>query len=418
MNPPTVETSTHELHYFGSGDEFTFYINEGQHDAGPCHHDDGEHHGLAAGIMWPVTVDGTGNKIYVNGVEQSLAYSSGSSSSTQFFDDVAQLDFMGWGVDRYNGSNFVGQFDGFIDDGRVYDRALSASDVTELYNYTGTPNPQTYTVTNTNDSGAGSLRQAIIDANANLGADTIEFNIAGGGTQVINLSSALDQITEQVTIDGTTQAGWAAGSFLPIVLDGNSGAFDGLNFSATVDGSEVRGLVIRDFGDAAIEIWDDADNITIAGNWIGQFNSDGSDAGDGEQNWLGVRTRGANVVVGGSTDADRNVISGNDYGVIVRGTSSGAVVSGNYIGTNIVGDAVLGDSLYGVFMQDTATGSTIGGATSAHGNVIVGATVHSIMVTGESVDGNTFQHNFVGVSADGTTRLDFNTGNWQRDLCH
>ena len=39
----------------------------------------------------------------------------------------------------------------------------------------------TFTVINTNDSGAGSLRQAVIDANANAGADTIDFNIPGGG---------------------------------------------------------------------------------------------------------------------------------------------------------------------------------------------------------------------------------------------
>ena len=270
--------------------------------------------------------------------------------------------------------------------------------------------PTTFTVTNTNDSGAGSLRQAIIDANANLGADTIEFNIAGSGTQVINLSSGLDQITEQVTIDGTTQTGWSEASFLPIVLDGNSGGFDGLNFNADADGSEIRGLVIRDFGDAAIEIWDGGDNITIAGNWIGQFNSDGSDAGDGEQNWLGVRTRGDNVVVGGSTAADRNVISGNGYGVIVRNASTNVTVSGNFIGTNIVGDAILGDSSYGIFIQDSATGNTIGGATRGHGNVIAGVSFDSIMAWGEGVDRNTLQNNSIGVSADGTTQLDFYAG--------
>jgi hypothetical protein len=39
----------------------------------------------------------------------------------------------------------------------------------------------TFTVTSTSDSGAGSLRQAIVDANANPGADTIAFNITGAG---------------------------------------------------------------------------------------------------------------------------------------------------------------------------------------------------------------------------------------------
>src|SRR4051794_10285910 len=38
----------------------------------------------------------------------------------------------------------------------------------------------TYTVTNVNDDGPGSLRQAIIDANANVGADSIGFNIGTG----------------------------------------------------------------------------------------------------------------------------------------------------------------------------------------------------------------------------------------------
>lgn len=67
----------------------------------------------------------------------------------------------------------------------------------------------TFTVTSTADSGAGSLRQAIIDANAAAGADTIAFNIPvgslTGGVGVITLTSALPTITEALTIDGTTQ---------------------------------------------------------------------------------------------------------------------------------------------------------------------------------------------------------------------
>jgi hypothetical protein len=39
----------------------------------------------------------------------------------------------------------------------------------------------TFTVTNTGDSGAGSLRQAILDANANAGADVIAFDVSGAG---------------------------------------------------------------------------------------------------------------------------------------------------------------------------------------------------------------------------------------------
>ncbi|RLC52255.1 MAG: hypothetical protein DRZ79_01480 [Candidatus Cloacimonadota bacterium] len=75
----------------------------------------------------------------------------------------------------------------------------------------------TFTVTNTNDSGAGSLRQAILDANANAGKDDIDFNIptsdAGYGNWTgtadywwkITLASDLPAITESVNINGFSQ---------------------------------------------------------------------------------------------------------------------------------------------------------------------------------------------------------------------
>ncbi len=68
----------------------------------------------------------------------------------------------------------------------------------------------TFTVTNTNDSGAGSLRQAILDANANPGLDTIAFNISGSGVHTIALSTTLDTITGPVFLDGYSQPGASA----------------------------------------------------------------------------------------------------------------------------------------------------------------------------------------------------------------
>ena len=62
-----------------------------------------------------------------------------------------------------------------------------------------------FTVTNTNDSGAGSLRQAIIDANANAGTDTIDFNIPGVGPHTIQPTSTLPTITDPVAIDGASK---------------------------------------------------------------------------------------------------------------------------------------------------------------------------------------------------------------------
>src|SRR5438128_722268 len=91
--------------------------------------------------------------------------------------------------------------------------------------------PSTFTVLNTNDSGAGSLRQAILDANAAAGADVINFNIGGGGVQTISPTSILPQITSPVTIDGTTQPG-LAGSPLIELNGASAGAFAGLNITA------------------------------------------------------------------------------------------------------------------------------------------------------------------------------------------
>ncbi len=89
----------------------------------------------------------------------------------------------------------------------------------------------TFTVTSVNDSGAGSLRQAILDANAAAGADTIGFNITGSGVHTLTPASALPAITGPVTIDGYTQAGSSANTnstslglntVLAIELDGTS----------------------------------------------------------------------------------------------------------------------------------------------------------------------------------------------------
>src|SRR6266404_604310 len=62
----------------------------------------------------------------------------------------------------------------------------------------------TFFVFNTNDGGAGSLRQAILNANASPGVDTIKFNLPPGGN-TISPGSGLPAITDPVIIDGYSQ---------------------------------------------------------------------------------------------------------------------------------------------------------------------------------------------------------------------
>src|SRR5690349_14805907 len=77
----------------------------------------------------------------------------------------------------------------------------------------------TFVVTNINPHGVGSLKAAIDAANATSAADTIQFNIPGGGVKTIAPTSPLPMITQRLTIDATTQPGYAPGA-PKIVLDG------------------------------------------------------------------------------------------------------------------------------------------------------------------------------------------------------
>src|SRR5689334_3217321 len=77
------------------------------------------------------------------------------------------------------------------------------------------------TVTNTDDSGPGSLRQAIIDSNASIGIrDTIAFNISGAGTHTIQPLSQLDSIRDPADVDGTTQPGFAGAPLIELTGGG------------------------------------------------------------------------------------------------------------------------------------------------------------------------------------------------------
>ncbi|MDH5293369.1 MAG: cadherin-like domain-containing protein, partial [Acidimicrobiia bacterium] len=96
--------------------------------------------GLVPQSTWShvaVSVDGTGNRLYVNGTQVTggdLIYSTGSAATSGFFDDVSFLDFMAWGVHKYNndGTVYANEWNGFIDDARIYDTALPAGEIADL----------------------------------------------------------------------------------------------------------------------------------------------------------------------------------------------------------------------------------------------------------------------------------------------
>jgi len=118
-----------------------------------------------------------------------------------------------------------------------------------------------FIVTNTNDAGPGSLRQAILDANARTGTDTIAFDISGAGPHTIRPTSALPQIIDPVVIDGYTQPGarpnnnrpgLGKNAVLKIELDGSNASASGIVITGA--NSTVRGLVINRFNPTGIVI--------------------------------------------------------------------------------------------------------------------------------------------------------------------
>jgi parallel beta-helix repeat protein len=266
-----------------------------------------------------------------------------------------------------------------------------------------------FTVTNTNDSGLGSLRQAILDANANPGADKISFAMVGSGVQTIAPLSALPDITNTVAINGYSQTGSGANTLtngddavILIRLDGVN-LTTGLPAALTLqaNGSAVRGLILVrcPYG---IKI-DGASDCVIAGNWIG-MDADGLSRGmafDGISvtHTLGVAT---NNTIGGTAPADRNVISGNGTGVsfFPSGASQNAVV-GNFIGTDPSGTLPRGNLFTGVRVQG-ATNITVGGAAVGARNLLCACTAaggRGVSILGGG--GDLIQGNLIGTDVSG-----------------
>ncbi|MFM2052137.1 MAG: hypothetical protein RL456_174, partial [Pseudomonadota bacterium] len=259
----------------------------------------------------------------------------------------------------------------------------------------------TYTVFSTADSGVGTLRQAILDANANAGADQIHFSLIGGAPYTIALASALPSISDRVVIDGTTDASYLISGGRPVVvLDGGNAIADGLQLYGGSDGSTVRGLVIQRFTQDGIDM-SDSGSHTIAGNWIG-LAADGT-TGAGNQQGVNLWNSSGNTI-GGTTAADRNVISANTGpGVFVGGTSTGNVIRGNHIGTDRTGTTALGNANFGVLLM--SGGNTVGGAAAGAGNVIAGSLNYHGVAMAPGADGNVVAGNLIGVNAAGTAAL-------------
>jgi parallel beta-helix repeat protein len=280
---------------------------------------------------------------------------------------------------------------------------------------------QKYLVTNTNDSGSGSLRQAITDNNA-AGGGLIAFNISGSGVKTIIPGSlgALPNNTAIVDINGYTQPGatpntLAVGNNANLLIElsgqGTGGGTYGLTLANMY--SSIRGLVINRFGNSGIRIGTNADNSVVQGNFIGT-NAAGTTA-LGNARGIFVDIDATNSLIGTNgdgtnDDAERNVISGNSSdGIQVLAGASGTVIAGNYIGTNAAGTTALGNSV-GVYLFPQAAHCRIGTDANGSGdtaerNIIAGNRDRGVRIEGDGATNNLVAGNYIGVDVTGLTRL-------------
>ncbi|MDQ5963122.1 MAG: hypothetical protein QG629_204, partial [Patescibacteria group bacterium] len=286
------------------------------------------------------------------------------------------------------------------------------------------------TVTNTGDNGGvnpaanagtGTLRQAIIDANASAttaaAPHTISFNITGTGLHTINLAGQLPTINQPIVLDGLTQPGSSCGTLVPgvsattntphaltvEVTSRNKTDINTLLVGAAAGGSTIRGLVIN--GANTISVYNlvvYSPNNTIECNYIGTaadgqtvVSRDGSGGLIYNQQASGLEVRN-NLISGNGL---QGIVSTDTSGTSAR--SSNVSIHNNLVGTdktgmiNVSNSNTSGTNGTGIYI-------TLGNNTSIYQNVISGHTTAGVYFTHQAslaIRGNKIGTNLAGSAA-------------------
>ena len=241
------------------------------------------------------------------------------------------------------------------------------------------------------DPGAGNL----ISGNSNAAGSGVGVQILGFGATGNLVQGNL--IGTDAT--GTLPRGNDTGVFINDVA-GNTIGGTANGARNVISGNTSTGIQLLGQG---------AGNNVVEGNFIGT-DINGTRTLLTSRPDLGIlvnNTPGTDVI-GGTTAAARNVVSGFKVGIEVFASQSqfnptaGTAIEGNYIGTGQTGEAVLGNDV-GVFINGVPL-NMIGGTTPGARNVISGNTV-GIQLLGATATRNLIQGNFIGLGSDGKKPL-------------
>ena len=249
------------------------------------------------------------------------------------------------------------------------------------------------------DPGADTIAFAILPAGVHTIQPALEL-------PAITEPLTIDGYTQPASGGGTARPNTlAAGSdaLLLIELDGSGidpKTFSGGLIKVAAGPTRITGLVInRAPGSDGVGVQLTAGGNTVAGNFIGTDPTGTLARGNGCN---GVRVFSSGNTIGGASPAARNVIAatgGCAINLVLLGNDNR--VQGNFIGTNAAGTGALG----GIGVDVVGTGNLVGGTTAAQANLISGNGTGGVRIYGSGTTGNTVEGNLIGVGASGSGPL-------------
>ncbi len=271
-------------------------------------------------------------------------------------------------------------------------------------------------------TGTCTLRAAIEEANARTGPDIIHFDIRNNNGScpalvTINPGSSLTvdaYDNASLTIDGYSQCNaapnsqWITGdAVIKIEIRGSNTAYE-FGLHVLSPNNVIQGLAVYNWHRQIQVLGDRGHDNVIQGNFLGTnaANTFTQSAPGIEGEGLRIQLGAHDNLVGGTTPAARNIISGNDQDGLDVEAADANVVHNNYIGLKQTGDVALMNNADGVDVAEGAANNWIGGLNPGERNVISGNGRDGIEIShGTGNQGNQFLGNFVGVHPNGTTAI-------------